>query len=89
VVDAGGTLWNIHQTAVNGPWSDWTSFGSLGGGLADRPALSRLWALAPVADPGERGAELVELGGRRDRRRWPARPPGHRQQRWASHGQPA
>lgn len=41
VVDANGTLWNIRQSAVNGPWSDWNSFGSVGGGLDDRPALAR------------------------------------------------
>jgi len=41
VVDANGTMWNIHQTAVNGPWSGWNSFNSAGGGLDDRPALAR------------------------------------------------
>ena len=41
VVDDQGTLWNIRQTAVNGPWSGWNSFGSAGGGLDDRPALAR------------------------------------------------
>jgi hypothetical protein len=41
VVDNAGTLWNIRQTAVTGPWSDWDSFGSAGGGLDDRPALAR------------------------------------------------
>ena len=41
VIDNAGTLWNIRQTAVNGPWSGWNSFGSAGGGLDDRPALAR------------------------------------------------
>jgi hypothetical protein len=44
VVDAKGTLWYIRQTAVNGAWSGWNSFDSVGGGLDDRPAL------APSAD---------------------------------------
>ena len=44
VVDSAGNLWNIRQTAVAGPWSDWNSFGSAGGGLDDRPTL------APNAD---------------------------------------
>ena len=41
VVDDTRALWNIRQTAVNGPWSGWNSFGSAGGGLDDRPALAR------------------------------------------------
>jgi PASTA domain-containing protein len=41
VVDNARALWNIRQTAVNGPWSDWNSFGSAGSGLDDRPSLAR------------------------------------------------
>jgi len=41
VVDLGGTLWNIRQTAPGSPFSGWNDFGSPGVTLADRPALAR------------------------------------------------
>ena len=41
VVDNDGSLWKVEQTAANGSWSDWGYFGSVDGGLADRPALAR------------------------------------------------
>lgn len=41
VVDKAGSLWNVEQTAVGGSWSDWNHFGSVDGGLDDRPALAR------------------------------------------------
>jgi hypothetical protein len=41
VVDANGTMWGVYQEQVAGVWSDLTSFGTVRGGLADRPALAR------------------------------------------------
>ena len=41
VVDADGTMWSVNQVGLGGPWSDLTSFGTVPGGLVDRPALTR------------------------------------------------
>ena len=41
VVDDGGTLWNVRQTAPSSSFSDWNDFGDPGVALQDRPALAR------------------------------------------------
>ena len=41
VVDFGGTLWNVRQTAPSSPFSAWNDFGTPGVALEDRPALAR------------------------------------------------
>ncbi len=41
VIDADGTMWGVKETGLGGPWSDPVSFGSVPGGLTERPALTR------------------------------------------------